>query len=147
MIPAQGVTGKNVVVLGLGRSGLTAALALRAGGAEVRVWDDQEPARQAAEAQDLILEDFGARADWKQIDLLIVSPGIAHLYPKPHPVIAAAQAAGVPVDNDIGLFFRSFATREWDEFDRPAKIVAVTGSNGKSTTCALIHHILDQTAC
>ncbi|HAL75853.1 MAG TPA: UDP-N-acetylmuramoyl-L-alanine--D-glutamate ligase, partial [Rhodobacteraceae bacterium] len=144
MIPAQGVTGKNVVVLGLGRSGLTAALALRAGGAEVRVWDDQEPARQAAEAQDLILEDFGARADWKQIDLLIVSPGIAHLYPKPHPVIAAAQAAGVPVDNDIGLFFRSFATREWDEFDRPAKIVAVTGSNGKSTTCALIHHILDQ---
>ena len=48
MIPAQGVTGKNVGVLGLGRSGLTAALALRAGGAEVRVWDDQEPARQAA---------------------------------------------------------------------------------------------------
>ena len=144
MIPAQGVTGKNVVVLGLGRSGLTAALALRAGGAEVRVWDDQEPARQAAEAQDLTLEDFGSRANWTQIDLLIVSPGIAHLYPKPHPVIAAAQAAGVPVDNDIGLFFRSFATREWDEFDRPAKIVAVTGSNGKSTTCALIHHILDQ---
>ena len=63
MIPAQGVTGKNVVVLGLGRSGLTAALALRAGGAEVRVWDDQEPARQAAEAQDLILEDFGVRAE------------------------------------------------------------------------------------
>ena len=144
MIPAQGVTGKNVVVLGLGRSGLTAALALRAGGAEVRVWDDQEPARQAAEAQDLILEDFGALVDWKQIDLLIVSPGIAHLYPKPHPVIDAAQAAGVPVDNDIGLFFRSFATREWDEFERPAKIVAVTGSNGKSTTCALIHYILDQ---
>ena len=64
MIPAQGVTGKNVAVLGLGRSGLTAALALRAGGAEVRVWDDQAPARQAAEAQNLILEDLGARADW-----------------------------------------------------------------------------------
>ncbi|MBT6897771.1 MAG: UDP-N-acetylmuramoyl-L-alanine--D-glutamate ligase [Rhodobacteraceae bacterium] len=144
MILAQGVTGKNVAVLGLGRSGLTAALALRAGGAEVRVWDDQAPARQAAEAQNLILEDLGARADWTQIDLLIVSPGIAHLYPKPHPVIATAQAAGVTIDNDIGLFFRSFATRAWDEFDRPAKIVAVTGSNGKSTTCALIHHILEQ---
>ena len=67
MIPAQGVTGKNVAVLGLGRSGLTAALALRAGGAEVRVWDDQAPARQAAEAQNLILEDLGARADWASV--------------------------------------------------------------------------------
>ena len=79
MIPAQGVTGKNVAVLGLGRSGLTAALALRAGGAEVRVWDDQAPARQAAEAQNLILADEGAREDWTHIDLLNVRPGIEHI--------------------------------------------------------------------
>ena len=74
--------------------------------------------------------------------MLVTSPGIPHLYPRPHPAIAAAWAAGVPVDNDIGLFFRSFATSEWDEFDQRPKVVTVTGSNGKSTTSALIHHIL-----
>ena len=52
------------------------------------------------------------------------------------------MAAGVPVDNDIGLFFRSFATPEWDEFETMPKVIAVTGSNGKSTTSALIHHVL-----
>ena len=52
------------------------------------------------------------------------------------------MAAGVPVDNDIGLFFRSFATPDWDEMDVTPRVVAVTGSNGKSTTTALIHHIL-----
>ncbi len=74
---------------------------------------------------------------------LIVSPGIPHLYPVPNPVVAAALSAGVPVDNDIGLFFQSFATEEWSGFDIAPRVVAVTGSNGKSTTSALIHHILE----
>jgi UDP-N-acetylmuramoylalanine--D-glutamate ligase len=73
---------------------------------------------------------------------LIVSPGIPHLYPAPHRLIARAMAAGIAVDNDIGLFFRSWATGDWDQFDVTPKCVAVTGSNGKSTTTALIHHIL-----
>ncbi|MDH5797568.1 MAG: UDP-N-acetylmuramoyl-L-alanine--D-glutamate ligase, partial [Paracoccaceae bacterium] len=61
----------------------------------------------------------------------------------PNPVIARAWEAGVPVDNDIGLFFRSFATPEWDSFDTTPRVIAVTGSNGKSTTSALIHHVLE----
>ena len=83
-----------------------------------------------------------ARADWNDVGALIVSPGIPHLYPEPHPVVASALAAGVPIDNDIGLFFRSFATEDWERLMTSPKVVAVTGSNGKSTTSALIHHII-----
>ena len=74
---------------------------------------------------------------------LVVSPGIAHLYPTPNPVITAAWQAGVPVDNDIGLFFRAFAKADWAKFESLPQVVAVTGSNGKSTTASLIHHILE----
>ncbi|MFZ1662942.1 MAG: UDP-N-acetylmuramoyl-L-alanine--D-glutamate ligase, partial [Paracoccaceae bacterium] len=74
--------------------------------------------------------------------LLVTSPGIPHLYPQPNRHIARALAEGVPVDNDIGLFFQSWATDTWDSFDVAPKVIAVTGSNGKSTTTALIHHIL-----
>jgi UDP-N-acetylmuramoylalanine--D-glutamate ligase len=73
---------------------------------------------------------------------LVTSPGIPHLYPQPNKVIARALELGVPVDNDIGLFFRSFATPGWDDFETAPRVICVTGSNGKSTTTALIHHIL-----
>ena len=129
-----------MAVLGLGRSGLSAALSLRAGGANVLAWDDGAQAQDAG----IDLSDLGRLRDWSDVALCIVSPGIAHLYPKPHPVIAAAQAAGVPVDNDIGLFFRSFSSSAWDNFHSLPKIIAVTGSNGKSTTSDLIHHILTE---
>jgi UDP-N-acetylmuramoylalanine--D-glutamate ligase len=74
---------------------------------------------------------------------LVTSPGIPHLYPTPNPIIARAYELGIPVDNDIGLFFQSAAGSEWEEMETPPKVVAVTGSNGKSTTTALIHHILE----
>ena len=144
MIAVQGVEGRTVAVLGLGRSGLATARALRAGGAEVVAWDDGAPAREKADEEGVEVRDLSKAKSWEGVSLLVTSPGIPHLYPKPHPVIAAAWAAGVPVDNDIGLFFRSFARRDWDSFDQRPKVVAVTGSNGKSTTSALIHHILEE---
>ncbi|WP_208347772.1 UDP-N-acetylmuramoyl-L-alanine--D-glutamate ligase [Pseudaestuariivita rosea] len=142
MIPVRGYEGRKVAVLGLGRSGLATAQALQAGGATALVWDDSPEAREKAETQGLTLHDLTRQTAWTDIAALIVSPGIPHLYPDPNRIIAAAWAAGVPVDNDIGLFFRSFATPDWDAYDTTPRIIAVTGSNGKSTTAALIHHIL-----
>ncbi|MFT7310574.1 MAG: UDP-N-acetylmuramoylalanine--D-glutamate ligase, partial [Paracoccaceae bacterium] len=142
MIPVQGYTDQTVAVLGLGRSGLTAARALRAGGADVVCWDDSTEARARAQAEGFVLSDLTRREAYSGVVSLVTSPGIPHLYPAPHRAIAAALAEGVPVDNDIGLFFRSYATDGWDTFEVAPKIVAVTGSNGKSTTSALIHHIM-----
>jgi len=132
----------EVGVLGLGRSGRAAAAALSAGGARPLVWDDGAEGREAAQAAGLELRDFTRAGALEGLAALIVSPGIPHLYPAPHPVIAAAWDEGVPVDNDIGLFFRSLAAGPWGEADSPPRVVAVTGSNGKSTTAALIHHLL-----
>jgi UDP-N-acetylmuramoylalanine--D-glutamate ligase len=145
MIPVQGFEGHQVAVLGLGRSGLSAARALRAGGAAAVCWDDNPKARDVAEAEGFEIRELTRDGAFDAIASLIVSPGIPHLYPAPNPVIAKAWAAGVPVDNDIGLFFRSLATHEWDDFDTAPRVIAVTGSNGKSTTSALIHHIMSST--
>lgn len=142
MIPVRGYEGAKIAVLGLGRSGLSAARALRAGAAEPVCWDDNAEARAKAQAEGLAVVDLARPGAFDGVAGLIVSPGIPHLYPVPNPVVVAAQVAGVPVDNDIGLFFRSFATSDWDDFDIAPRVIAVTGSNGKSTTSALIHHIL-----
>ena len=142
MIPVTGVQNQKIAVLGLGRSGLSAARALRAGGATPVCWDDNPAARTRAEEEGFTCADLSKTGAFDDVAALIVSPGIPHLYPALNPVVAAALDAGVPVDNDIGLFFRSFATKDWESFDTPPRVVAVTGSNGKSTTSALIHHIL-----
>ena len=142
MIPVTGYDGRKVGVLGLGRSGLATARALRAGGAEPVVWDDGAEARARAESEGFVPQDLTRDQHLLGLAALVVSPGIPHLYPAPHPVIARAMAAGIPVDNDIGLFFRSFATEDWDNFATAPRVVAITGSNGKSTTTALTHHIL-----
>jgi UDP-N-acetylmuramoylalanine--D-glutamate ligase len=144
MIPVQGYQGRKVAVLGLGRSGLATARALVAGGAEPLLWDDSPESRAKAEAEGFVMTDLTRHGALEGVAVLVVSPGIPHLYPAPHKVIARAMEAGVPVDNDIGLFFRSYATKDWDGFDQVPRVVAVTGSNGKSTTTALIRHILDE---
>lgn len=143
VIAVKGYEGVEVGVLGLGRSGLSVAKALAAGGAVPRLWDDSAEARAGAEAAGFALTDLSHPKAFAALSLLIVSPGIPHLYPEPHPLIARAYAAGLPVDNDIGLFFRSCAGPEWAEWESPPKIIAVTGSNGKSTTTALITHLLN----
>ena len=143
MIPVLGFEGATVAVLGLGRSGLATARALLAGGATPVCWDDNPGARDAAEAEGFELRDLHRQGAFDDIAVLITSPGIPHLYPQPNPVIRAALEAGVPVDNDIGLFFASLPAQGWDMLDQPPKVVAITGSNGKSTTVALLHHILE----
>jgi len=144
VIPVRGYEGAKVAVLGLGRSGLSAARALREGGAEPVCWDDNPEARTRAEGEGFTCADLTRAGAFDAIAALVVSPGIPHLYPAPNPVVAAALEAGVPVDNDIGLFFRSLATAGWDRMDTLPRVVAVTGSNGKSTTAALIDHILQE---
>lgn len=142
MIPVRGYAGHKVAVLGLGRSGRPAIAALVAGGAEVVAWDDSAAAREKAAAEGIALADLTKAQGYEGVKAVIVSPGIPHLYPAPHPAVAAAWDAGVAVDNDIGLFFRSFATPDWDRFDRAPQVIAITGSNGKSTTTALTAHVL-----
>ncbi|MCA2011313.1 UDP-N-acetylmuramoyl-L-alanine--D-glutamate ligase [Cereibacter sphaeroides] len=137
MIAVQGFEGLKVGVLGLGRSGLATCAALKAGGAEVCAWDDSPEGRAKAETEGFTPVDLTRQTAMEGLAALITSPGIPHLYPAPHPVIAAALAAGVPVDNDISLFFRALA-----DSDEAPKVICVTGSNGKSTTTALIAHLL-----
>jgi UDP-N-acetylmuramoylalanine--D-glutamate ligase len=135
MIPLTHLEGRRVAVFGLGRSGLSAARALQAGGATAILADDNEDqlarlAQQGWETADL------TAGSWPDIDLLCLSPGVPHLYPAPHPVVSAAWGEGVPVDNDVGLFFAELSRS-------PTRIVAITGTNGKSTTTALAGHLLD----
>ena len=137
MIVLDSYKGLRVGVLGLGRSGLATCKALAAGGAEVCAWDDSAEGRAKAEAEGFAPVDLTRSGALDGLAALITSPGIPHLYPAPHPVIAAALVAGVAVDNDIGLFFQAMALNE----DAP-KVICVTGSNGKSTTTALIAHLL-----
>ncbi|MEL7258061.1 MAG: UDP-N-acetylmuramoyl-L-alanine--D-glutamate ligase [Pseudomonadota bacterium] len=144
MIAVQGFKGQKVAVLGLGRSGLSAARALKAGGATPICWDDNPGARETAHEEGFDVAPLGRAEDYEGIASLIVSPGIPHLYPEPNKAVVAAQEAGVPVDNDIGLFFRSLATRAWEGFETAPRVIAITGSNGKSTTSALIHHVLTE---
>ena len=145
MITVTAFSGARVGILGMGRTGLAAAASLTEGGAGVVCWDDGPKGRDAAKAAGYALKDFSKPGAFDGMASLIVSPGIPHLYPAPNPHIAAAMAAGVPVDNDIGLFFRSLGNGAWEDFETPPRVVAITGSNGKSTTSALIAHVLQET--
>jgi UDP-N-acetylmuramoylalanine--D-glutamate ligase len=134
MIEVTAFRGEEVAVLGLARSGLAAAEALRQGGARVLAWDDAGPRREAAAAAGVPIVDL-ARREFSGIAALVLSPGIPHTYPKPHPVAARARAAGARIIGDIELLARSCLE---------ARYVGITGTNGKSTTTALIGHILKQ---
>jgi UDP-N-acetylmuramoylalanine--D-glutamate ligase len=140
MIPVRGFVGKTVAVFGLGRTGLTAARALQAGGAKVVLWDENEASREAARAEGFTLVDL-ANADWYSLSALMLSPGVPLTHPKPHWVVEKARDAGVEILGDIELFARTVAAAPAHK--RP-KIVAITGTNGKSTTTALIAHVLAQ---
>lgn len=140
MIPVPGYEGRRVVVFGLGRSGITAARALLAGGAIPILWDDSVSGRMQAQAEGFEVEDLTA-ADWTAFAALVLSPGAPLTHPKPHWTVDRAHEAGMPVIGDVELFARALAVLPQDQ--RP-KVVAVTGTNGKSTTTALIGWVLKQ---
>jgi UDP-N-acetylmuramoylalanine--D-glutamate ligase len=140
VILVPGFEGRRIAVFGLGRSGLTAARALLAGGALPVLWDDSVSSRMQAEAEGFAVEDLTS-ADWSGFAALVLSPGAPLTHPKPHWTVAKAKAAGVEVIGDIELFARAVAALPEDQ--RP-RVVAITGTNGKSTTTALIGWVLKQ---
>ena len=138
MITSTAFAGQHYAVLGLARSGLATVKALLASGARVTAWDDREEAREnlrSLGANDLSIEDF-VGGDLARFNSIVVTPGLPL---NRHPIAGRAKAAGVEVIGDIELFARARPELP------PHKVVGITGTNGKSTTTALVHHIL-QTA-
>lgn len=127
---------RPVAVMGLGRSGLASIRALRRGGTAVLAWDDNTTHHADAIEAGAELSDL-SHADFSNIAALVLAPGIPLTHPAPHPVVTRAQAAGVEVIGDIELLYRA---------QPAARYVGITGTNGKSTTTALIGHILNRTA-
>ena len=140
MIPVACFEDQTVAVFGLARSGLAAARALVAGGARVVAWDESDAAREAARTDGFTLLDL-TTADWSEFAALVLSPGVPLTHPAPHWTVIKAREAGVPIVGDIELFARAVAAAP--DHKRP-RIVAITGTNGKSTTTALIGHVLSQ---
>lgn len=135
MITSTAFAGKRFAVLGLARSGQSAVESLLAGGAAVTAWDSREEPRRKLEGRVELADPLGI--DLTGFDGVVVSPGVAL---NVHPIAKAAQAAGVPVIGDIELFAMARP-------DLPAhRVVGITGTNGKSTTTALLHHILQSAA-
>ena len=127
--------GERIAVLGLGKAGLPAAARLAAWGADVTCWDDRAGGRAAAEAAGFTLRDPAA-GPFTQ-DALLLSPGIPHILPQPHPAAARAREAGRPILCDVEYLFRAVRAA-----GSAARFVGITGTNGKSTTTALLHHLL-----
>jgi len=137
--PPNLFTGERFSVVGLGRNGLPAAIALQAMGAAVTAWDDNAAARDAAAAAGIRLSD--PCAGTFAADAMVLSPGIPHVLPKPHPAAIRAIAAGVPILTDVELLFRAVR-----KSGSRARFAGITGTNGKSTTTALLAHILAASA-
>jgi UDP-N-acetylmuramoylalanine--D-glutamate ligase len=135
MITTSAFAGKRYAVLGLARSGMAAVESLLAGGAEVTAWDSREEPRRALEGRVELADPLGI--DLAGFAGVVVSPGVPL---NSHPIASHAEAAGVPVIGDIELFALARP-------DLPAhRVVGITGTNGKSTTTALVHHVLQSAA-
>jgi UDP-N-acetylmuramoylalanine--D-glutamate ligase len=136
MIPVTSFANKKVALFGLGGSGLASALALKAGGADVIAFDDSAESLEKARAADIASEDL-RNVDWSKIAALVLAPGVPLTHPVPHWSVELAKNAHVEVIGDIELF-----CRERRKLAPHSPFVAITGTNGKSTTTALIHHLL-----
>lgn len=136
MFPATTFKGKTVAVFGLARSGTATIEALQLGGAKVHAWDDSAPAVEKGRAAGLPISNLH-QLDFATIDALVLSPGVPLTHPEPHWTVLKARHAGVEVIGDTEIFAREAAAAG-------SRIVAITGTNGKSTTTALTGHVLQQ---
>ncbi|MEE9375501.1 MAG: UDP-N-acetylmuramoyl-L-alanine--D-glutamate ligase [Rhizobiaceae bacterium] len=136
MIPVTTLKNKKVALFGLGGSGMVTAHALMAGGADVICFDDNPNSVKAAQKAGIPTDDL-RMIDWDEIQTFVLAPGVPLTHPQPHWSVELAQAAGVEIIGDIELF-----SREMEVSGRRAPFIAVTGTNGKSTTTALIAHVL-----
>ncbi len=134
MFPAHTYNKKRVAVFGLARSGISCATALRLGGAEIFAWDDSTPAIDKAKSNGVNITDLH-NLDFTSLDALVLSPGVPLTHPQPHWTVVKAKQAGVEIIGDTEIFTREIA-------QSGAKLVAITGTNGKSTTTALVGHVL-----
>ncbi|HEX4861348.1 MAG TPA: Mur ligase family protein, partial [Rhizomicrobium sp.] len=135
MIPVRHLAHQDVGVFGLARSGLASVRALKAGGARVFAWDDKEAARIVAEADGATVLPW-RDWPWDKLKSLVLSPGVPLTHPAPHDIVVKARHAGVEIVGDVELFAREIKGR--------APLIAITGTNGKSTTTALTGHLLDE---
>ena len=135
MIPITTFAGKKVAVFGLGASGLISASALLAGGADIVAFDDDAASIAKASAGGIPTADL-RQVDWAKIAALVLAPGVPLTHPAPHWVVQFARKANVEVIGDVELF-----CRERRQHAPSAPFVAITGTNGKSTTTALIAHL------
>ncbi|WP_455478180.1 UDP-N-acetylmuramoyl-L-alanine--D-glutamate ligase [Bartonella sp. B10] len=145
MISVECYKGQKVALFGLRQSGLAAARALISGGAEVVAWDDNSACVQVAYKEHIPTKDLQYE-DWSEFSALILSPGVPLTYPQPHWVVKKARQAGIEIIGDIELFVRArnhflqhYGFCDWD-----IPFIAITGTNGKSTTTALLVHLLEQ---
>jgi UDP-N-acetylmuramoylalanine--D-glutamate ligase len=139
MIPARAFANSDVGVFGLARSGQSSVVALAAGGARVHAWDEKEKAREKAARAGATIAPFG-EWPWERIKALILSPGVPLTHPRPHDAVMAARRVGAEIIGDVELFAREITPDR--RKTNKAPVIAVTGTNGKSTTTALIGHIL-----
>jgi UDP-N-acetylmuramoylalanine--D-glutamate ligase len=136
MIPVTTFAGRRIALFGLGASGLASARALLAGGADVVAFDDDADKIAQANAAGIATADL-RHIDWSKTAALVLSPGVPLTHPAPHWTVGLARNAAVEVIGDIELY-----CRERRRLAPNAALVAVTGTNGKSTTTALIAHVL-----
>jgi UDP-N-acetylmuramoylalanine--D-glutamate ligase len=136
MIEAADVKGRQIALFGLGGSGLATAKSLVAGGAVVVAWDDNPQSVEKAAGEGIITQDL-RDADWSGVEALVLSPGVPLTHPKPHWAVELAHANGVDVIGDVELFARARRASQ-----ARTSFAGITGTNGKSTTTALIAHML-----
>ena len=138
MIPVTTFAGRAVALFGLGGSGLVTAKALLAGGAEVVAFDDNPDSVSKAAADGVPTANLREQ-DFSRFSALVLAPGVPLTHPQPHWTVDLAHRAGIEIIGDIELFCRELAAKQF-----AAPLVAITGTNGKSTTTALIAHVLKQ---